>query len=71
MSTGNDQGQWYDDQHIVEAEQWAPLTPGPHDIDMGRPIGRVFCLDGSVVDTQRARVVRAPDLTVRTCYPVK
>lgn len=69
-TTGNDQGQWYDDECIVEVEQRAPLSPGEHLIDLGRMIGRVYRPDGSIVETRRAKVVRKPDLTVRTSFPV-
>ncbi|HSN97563.1 MAG TPA: hypothetical protein VLS89_04660 [Candidatus Nanopelagicales bacterium] len=70
-ATRTDQGQWYDDQHIVEAEQRAALTVGEHLIDMGRPIGRVVRPDGTVVDTHLAKVIRRYNLTVKTSYPVR
>jgi hypothetical protein len=69
--TGNPQGQWYNKDLIVEAEQRAPLSPGPHDIDMGRPVGRVYHPDGSVTEGVRTvRVVRRDNLTVGTSFPL-
>jgi hypothetical protein len=35
---------------IVVAERLAPLTPGAHDIDLGRPVGRVYHPDGTVTE---------------------
>lgn len=69
--TGTDQGQFMDDQAIVEAEQLAPLTPGAHVVDLGRPVGKVHKPDGTTVDgVTKVVVVRKPDGTVRTSYPV-
>ncbi len=70
-STGNDQGQWYSDDFIVEAEQRAPLEPGPHIVDMGRPVGRVHRPDGSSGENvTTVMVIRKRDGTVRTSFPV-
>ena len=71
-STGKDQGQWIDDMFIVEAQKLAPFKPGSHIVEMGKPIGRVFCPDGSVVENvEKAIVVRKANLTVRTSYPIR
>ncbi len=65
------QGQFYDDNFIVEAEQRAPLTPGPHDVPMGRPVGRVYMPNASPIENMTTvRVVRKPDLTVRISFPI-
>jgi peptidoglycan hydrolase-like protein with peptidoglycan-binding domain len=65
------QGQFYDDNFIVEAEQRAPLTPGVHDVPMGRPVGRVYHKDGTVTENvTTVRVKRRPDLTVETSFPI-
>ena len=67
------QGQFYDDQAIVEAERRAPLSAGAHDIDMGTPIGRVYQPGAKPVENvTRVRVVReAPDLNVKTSFPIE
>lgn len=71
-NTGNDQGQWIDDMFIVEAQKLAPSKPGAHVVEMDKPIGRVFCPDGSIVENvKKARVIRKSDLTVRTSYPIR
>lgn len=64
--------QFYDNALVVEAEQRAPTTAGNHIVDMYRPIGRVFQIDGSVVsDVQRVMVVRTANGTLRTAYPYR
>jgi hypothetical protein len=70
-STGDDQGQWYDDAFIVEAEQRAPISAGPHIVAMGKPVGKVHRPDGSTVENvTTVLVVRKRDGTVRTSFPV-
>jgi hypothetical protein len=65
------QGQFYDDNFIVEAEQRAPLTPGVHDVPMGRPVGRVYHKDGTVTENvTTVRVIRLQDLTLDSCFPI-
>lgn len=70
-STKDPQGQYYDNKSIVEAEQRAPLTPGAHDVPMGRPVGRVYVPNAAPIENvTTVRVVRKPDLTVRTSFPI-
>ena len=70
-STRTPQGQFYDNNTIVEAEQRAPVSPGVYDIPMGRPVGRVYMPDGTVVqDATRVRVIRRPDGTIETSFPI-
>jgi hypothetical protein len=65
------QGQFYDDATIVLAERLAPLRPGAHDMDLSRPIGRVYFSDGRVLEyVTTLRIVRNPDLTVLTAFPI-
>jgi hypothetical protein len=69
-TTGDPQGHFYDDKFIVEAEQRAPLTPGDHDVPMGRPVGRVYYPDGTVKENvTTVKVVRKADGTVISSYP--
>jgi hypothetical protein len=64
------QGQYYDDKFIVEAEQRAPLTPGEHIVPMGRPVGRAYHPDGTVTENVTSvLVVRRADDTLITSYP--
>lgn len=65
--------QFYDNALIAEAEQrCTSLTAGEHIVDMGRPVGRVYLPDGTVVsDVTRVVVVRKPDGTVKTSYPIR
>jgi hypothetical protein len=66
----DDQGQWYDDNDIVEAEQRAPTEPGFHVVDLKRPIGRVYHPDGSITEgVTQAGVVRKKDGAVRSSFP--
>jgi hypothetical protein len=69
--TKNDpQGHFYDDKYIVEAEQRAPLTPGVHDVPMGRPVGRVYYPDGTIRENvTTVRVIRRTDGTLKSSYP--
>lgn len=63
--------QFYDNAVIIEAERRAPATPGDHPVDMGRPVGRVFQPDGTVIfDVQRVLVVRGADGSLITSYPI-
>jgi uncharacterized protein YcnI len=69
-NTGNPQGHWHDDQLIVEAEQLAPLKPGEHIINMGKPVGNVYLPDGTVLeDVKIVKVIRKENLTLKTAYP--
>jgi RHS repeat-associated protein len=68
--TGNPQGQWYDDMFIVEAEQLAPLEVGENIVEMSKPAGRVIFPDGSIVENVTVvKVIRRPNLTVKTSFP--
>jgi hypothetical protein len=70
--TNTPQGQFNDDKLIVEAEQRAPVEPGVYDVDMGRPVGDVYRPDGTVVeDVTHVRVVRKPDGTIRSSFPIE
>jgi hypothetical protein len=69
-TTNNFQGHWQDDQFIVEAEQLAPLEPGEHIINMGKPVGNVYLPDGTVLENVKiVKVIRKKDRTLRTAYP--
>jgi hypothetical protein len=69
-SKGDPQGHWKDNQFIVEAEQLAPLEPGEHIINMGKPVGNVYFPDGRVLeDVMIVKVIRDTDLTLKTAYP--
>ena len=71
VRTKTPQGQFYDDMTIVEAERHAPLKPGAHEVDLGRPAGRVYHPDGTITENvTKVRVVRAKDLTLTTSYPI-
>jgi hypothetical protein len=73
-------GQWYNDSFIIEAEQRATadtvveVTGGGktvHELDMGRPVGRVYMPDGTIVsDVTRVRVIRYPNGTIQTSFPI-
>lgn len=57
--TGVPQGQFYNNAIIPEADALAPQGPGEHVVDFGRPIGRVFLPDRTVLsDVTRVLVVR-------------
>jgi hypothetical protein len=73
-------GQWYDNQFIVEAERRA--TPATvvktlpngteHVVEMGRPVGRVFMQDGTIIsDVTNARVIRHADGSLETSFPIR
>ncbi len=54
----------------MEAEQRASLTEGKNKVDMKKPVGRVYKPDGTVVENvQTVKVIRKPNLAVRTSYP--
>lgn len=65
------QGHFYDDKFIVEAEQRAPLTQGENVVQMGRPVGRVYHPDGSITENVTSVIViRNADGTLVTSYPI-
>ncbi|HKX28674.1 MAG TPA: hypothetical protein VJ302_13325, partial [Blastocatellia bacterium] len=69
---GTPQGQYYDNNAIVEAEQRAPTEPGAYEIEMGRPIGRVYMPDGTIKENvTRVRVVRRANGTIKTSFPIE
>jgi len=69
--TGNQQGQWFDHQDYVRAEQATPKHPGTYRINFHRDIGTVYLPDGSVaVNVTQAVVVRTREGLIRTSYPV-
>ena len=67
-------GQWYDNTGIVEAEKRIPKHPGKYLVDFKRSIGRVFIKgqgkDNPVENVTRAYVQRKPDGIIKTTYPV-
>ena len=64
------QGQWLDENFIVEAEQRAPLKAGENIVDMGKPVGKVYMPDGSVIENvSKVKVIRRADMTVNTSFP--
>jgi len=75
-----EQGQWYSNDLIVEALRRADASTyigtnggrALYEFDMGRPIGRVYAPNGTVIaDVTRVRVVRYPDGTLRTAFPIR
>jgi Pretoxin HINT domain len=68
------QGQWYNAEDIIAAEQMTPPHPGVYVIEFERPIGRVFVKGGSpdtaIQDVSRAFVKRRFDGTIATAYPI-
>ncbi len=68
------QGQWYNDEDIIEAENATPKHPGYYIIDFHRPLGRVFVKGGSadnpIENVTRAFIQRRDDGTLNTTYPV-
>jgi hypothetical protein len=70
-STSDPQGQWYNAEDWVLAERVAPKYPGRYIIDFGRPVGRVYQVDGTVVENvSRAFVQRNLDGTLNSAFPV-
>lgn len=75
--TGEPQGQFYDDIIIVEAERMTRKQPtfgqggNLHLAEFNKPIGRVYHPDGNVTENvTKVLVVRRPDSTVKTSYPI-
>ena len=69
--TSKSQGQWYDVNDWVAAEQATPKQPGRYVIDFKRPIGRVYKAGGPPTENvTRAFVRRLPDGTLDTAFPV-
>ena len=68
------QGQWKNNQDIIEAEKLTPPHPGQYLIDFNRPIGQVFVegrsSDNPIKGVTRAFVDRKKDGTIRTTFPV-
>ena len=70
-STNTNQGQWFNTQDWVEAEKFIPKYYGQYIVDFQRPIGRVYCTDGTVIENvTRAFIIRNKYGTLKTAYPV-
>jgi hypothetical protein len=69
--TGKRQGQWYNSDDWVLAEQLIPKQPGRYIIDFERSIGRVYHPDGSITEgVTRAFILINTDGTLNCGYPV-
>jgi hypothetical protein len=72
--TGVPQGQWYNNDLLVEVDQRFPkegIGRKADDVDFGRPVGRVFLSDGLVIsDVQWVRIIREADGTFFDAFPV-
>ena len=67
------QGQFYDNMTIVEVERKAPKQRGSYIVTDDKPggIGRVIYPDGTIIENvAKVLVVRKPNGTVRTSYPI-
>jgi hypothetical protein len=65
------QGIWRDDALVVEAERLTPPHQAEYIIDMGKDIGDVFELDGTVTKSvTKAFVRRNVDGTFVSAYPI-
>ncbi len=70
-STREEQGQWLKAETWVEAEKLTPKHPGQYIIDFKYPIGRVYCPDGSIIESvTKAVIIRKKDGTLKSAYPV-
>jgi hypothetical protein len=70
---GNQIGQWYNDQLIVELDQRFPNNGigGAEIVDFGRPAGRVYLPDGRVIsDVTTVRIIRYPNGSFNNAFPV-
>lgn len=66
-----EQGQWFKAETWVEAEKLTPKHPGQYIIDFKYPIGRVYCPDGSIIESvTRAVIIRKNDGRLKSAYPV-
>lgn len=58
-------------EYWIEAEKLVPKYYGRYIIDFKRPIGRVYYPNGSITEEiTRAVVIRNPDGTLKSAYPV-
>ncbi len=69
--TGNDQGQWQDNEKAAELlKGYSLIADGPTTVPIPLGIGKVIKPDGSMVDVAFALVVPNGNGTFRTAYPV-
>jgi hypothetical protein len=69
---GNQMGQWYNDQLVIELDQRFPNNGigRPEIVDFGRPVGRVYLPDGRVIsDVTTCSIMRYPDGTFNNAFP--
>ncbi len=69
---GNQMGQWYNDQLVIELDQRFPNNGigQPEIVDFGRPVGRVYLPDGRVIsDVTTCSIMRYPDGTFNNAFP--
>jgi hypothetical protein len=70
-NTHQPQGIWRDNNLVVEAEKLAPPHQGEYIIQMGKDVGDVYELDGTVTRAvTRVFVRRAHDGTLVSAYPI-
>lgn len=70
-SSNREQGQWFNDNDIILAEQAISKYSGRYILDFKRPVGRIYHRDGSITENvTRINIKRKPDGTLRYAYPV-
>ncbi|MFI1331226.1 hypothetical protein ACH4U7_14005 [Streptomyces sp. NPDC020845] len=70
-STGNQQGQWLDNDAAAEFLKKAHLEgAGPRSVRIPNGLGQVILPDGSIVPARAATIVPSPNGLYKTAYPV-
>lgn len=71
-STGEDQGQWSDDNQAAEffKENFDIEGTKPKEVELPQGMGEAIKPDGSAVNATHAKIIKKRDGTIRTAYPI-
>lgn len=70
-STGNDQGQWLDNDAAAEFLRGVHVDgAGPRSVNLPAGLGQVVMPDGTVVQARGATIIPSSNGLIKTAYPI-
>ncbi|AUM95024.1 MULTISPECIES: hypothetical protein [Clostridium] len=71
IGTGNDQGQWLDNQKVAEFLNSNGKVSKVIEIDIPEGLGRVITPTGEIISATRARIVPSKNGKIKTAFPIR